>query len=122
MGAINFGIEPKDQAIAEQYSDPLIKEQQKLNYYTVKENTENSKREAKRTIENMTIIEIFQNISITFNKIIGEILNMENDGMTVTVYNILNIFLKEDRALYIGLVILLTALGIFIVDITSPAI
>lgn len=122
MGAINFGIEPKDQAIAEQYSDPLIKEQQKLNYYTVKENKENSKREAKRTIENMTIIEIFQNISITFNKIIGEILNMENDGMTVTVYNILNIFLKEDRALYIGLVILLTALGIFIVDITSPAI
>ena len=122
MGAVNFAIEPKDQAIAEQYSDPLIKEQQKLNYYTVKENKENSKKEAKRTIENMTIIEIFQNISITFNKIIGEILNMENDGMTVTVYNILNIFLKEDRALYIGLVILLTALGIFIVDITSPAI
>lgn len=122
MGAVNFAIEPKDQAIAEQYSDPLIKEQQKLNYYTVKENTENSKREAKRTIENMTIIEIFQNISITFNKIIGEILNMENDGMTVTVYNILNIFFKEDRALYIGLVILLTALGIFIVDITSSAI
>jgi hypothetical protein len=122
MGAVNFAIEPKDQAIAEQYSDPLIKEQQKLNYYTVKENKENSKKEAKRTIENMTIIEIFQNISITFNKIIGEILNMENDGMTVTVYNILNIFFKEDRALYIGLVILLTALGIFIVDITSPAI
>jgi hypothetical protein len=122
MGAVNFAIEPKDQAIAEQYSDPLIKEQQKLNYYTVKENKENSKREAKRTIENMNIIEIFQNISITFNKIIGEILNMESDGMTVTVYNILNIFFKEDRALYIGLVILLTALGIFIVDITSPAI
>ena len=122
MGAVNFAIEPKDQAIAEQYSDPLIKEQQKLNYYTEKENKENSKREAKRTIENMNIIEIFQNISITFNKIIGEILNMESDGMTVTVYNILNIFFKEDRALYIGLVILLTALGIFIVDITSPAI
>ena len=122
MGAVNFAIEPKDQAIAQQYSDPLIKEQQKLNYYTIKENKENSKKEAKQTIENMTIIEIFQNISTTFNKIIGEILNMENDNMTVTVYNILNIFFKEDRALYIGLVILLTALGIFIIDITSPTI
>lgn len=122
MGAVNFTIEPKDEKVAQEYSDPLIKEQQKLNYYTIKENKENSKKEAKRTIENMSIMEVFQNISLTFNAIIGEILNMESEGMTVTVYTILNIFFKEDRALYIGLVILLTALGIFIIDITSPAI
>ena len=122
MGAVNFAIEPKDTQVAQQYSDPLIKEQQKLKYYTNKDNEENKNKETKRTIENMTITEVFQNISLTFNKIIGELLNMEKDNISVTVYNVLNIFLKEDRALYIGIVILLTCIGIFIIDVTSPSI
>ena len=122
MGAVNFAIEPKDEQVAQQYSDPLIKEQQKLKYYTNKDNEENKNKEAKRTIESMTIMEVFQNISLTFNKIIGEILNMEKDNISVTVYNVLEIFLKEDRALYIGIVILLTCIGIFIIDITTPSI
>lgn len=122
MGAVNFAIEPKDEEVAQQYSDPLIKEQQKLKYYTTKDNEENKNKEAKRTIENMTITEVFQNISLTFNKIIGELLNMEKDNISVTVYNVLNIFLKEDRALYIGIVILLTCIGIFIIDVTTPSI
>ena len=122
MGAVNFAIEPKDEKVAQQYSDPLIKEQQKLKYYTTKDNEESTKKESKRTIENMTITEVFQNISLTFNAIIGELLNMEKDNVSVTVYNVLDIFFKEDRALYIGIVILLTCIGIFIVDITSPSI
>lgn len=122
MGAVNFAIEPKDEEVAQQYSDPLIKEQQKLKYYTNKDNEENKNKEAKKTIENMTIIEVFQNISITFKAIIDEVLNMEKNNVSVTVYNILDIFLKEDRALYIGLVMLLTCIAIFIIDITSPTI
>ena len=122
MGAVNFAIEPKDEQVAQQYSDPLIKEQQKLKYYTNKDNEENKNKETKRTIESMTIMEVFQNISLTFNKIIGELLNMEKDNISVTVYNVLEIFLKEDRALYIGIVILLTCIGIFIIDITTPSI
>ena len=46
MGAVNFAIEPKDKELAQQYSDPLIKEQQKLNYYTNKDNEENKNKEA----------------------------------------------------------------------------
>ena len=122
MGAVNFAIEPQNKELAQQYSDPLIKEQQKLNYYTNKDNEENKNKEAKKTIENMTITEVLQNISLTFNAIIGEILNMEKDNVSVTVYNMLDIFLKEDRALYIGLVMLLTCIAIFIIDITSPTI
>lgn len=122
MGAVNFAIEPQNKELAQQYSDPLIKEQQKLNYYTNKDNEENKNKKAKKTIENMTITEVLQNISLTFNAIIGEILNMEKDNVSVTVYNMLDIFLKEDRALYIGLVILLTCIGIFIIDVTSPTI
>ena len=122
MGAVNFAIEPKDEKVAQQYSDPLIKEQQKLKYYTNKDNEENKNKEAKRTIENMSITEVFQNISITFTAIIGEILNMEKNNVPVTVYNMLDIFFKEDRALYVGLVILLTCIGIFIIDVTSPTI
>ena len=122
MGAVNFAIEPKDKELAQQYSDPLIKEQKKLNYYTNKDNEENKNKEAKKTIENMTITEVLQNISLTFNAIIGELLNMEKNNVPVTVYNVLDIFLKDDRALYIGLVILLTCIGIFIIDVTSPTI
>ncbi len=122
MGAVNFAIEPKDEEVAQQYSDPLIKEQQKLKYYTNKENEENKNKEAKKTIENMSITEVLQNISLTFKGIIDEVLNMEKNNVSVTVYNILDIFLKEDRALYIGLVILLTCIAIFIIDITSPTI
>ena len=122
MGAVNFAIEPKDEKVAQQYSDPLIKEQEKLKYYTTKDNEEIAKQEAKKTIESMTITEVIQNISLTFNAIMGELLNMEKDNVPVTVYNVLDIFLKEDRALYIGIVIFLTCIGIFIVDITSPSI
>lgn len=122
MGTVNFAIEPKDEEVAQQYSDPLIKEQQKLKYYTNKDNEENKNKEARKTIENMTIIEVFQNISLTFKAIIEEVLNMEKNNVSVTVYNILDIFLKEDRALYIGLVMLLTCIAIFIIDITSPTI
>lgn len=122
MGAVNFAIEPINQEVAQQYSDPLIKEQQKLKYYTKKDNEENANKEVKRTIENMTIMEVFQNISLTFNAIMGELLNMEKDNVSVTAYNVLNIFLKDDRALYIGIVILLTCIGIFIIDVTSPSI
>ena len=122
MGAVNFAIEPKDEKVAQQYSDPLIKEQQKLKYYTTKDNQERSKQESKRTIENMTITEVFQNISLTFNAIIGELLNMEKDNFPVTAYNVFDIFFKDDRALYIGIVIFLVCIGIFIVDITSPSI
>ena len=82
----------------------------------------NKNKEAKKTIENMTITEVLQNISLTFNAIIGELLNMEKNNVPVTVYNVLDIFLKDDRALYIGLVILLTCIGIFIIDVTSPTI
>lgn len=122
MGAINFGIASNSKEVAENFSDPLIKEQQKLKYYTTKDNKELANKEAKKTIENMSITEIFKNISLTFNAIIGEILNMDNDGVPMTVYNVLSIFFKEDRALYIGLVMLLTCAGIFIIDITSPSI
>lgn len=122
MGAVNFAIEPKNKEVAEKYSDPLIKEQEKLKYYTTKDNEESTKKESKRTIENMTLTEVFQNISLTFNAIIGELLNMEKDNVSVTVYNVLDIFVKEDRALYIGIVIFLVCIGIFIVDITSPSI
>ena len=122
MGAVNFAIEPKDKELAQQYSDPLIKEEQKLKHYTHTENKENKNKEAKRTIENMTIMEVLQNISLTFNAIIGEILNMEKNNVSVTAYNVLDIFFKEDRPLYIGIVILLTCIGIFIIDVTSPTI
>ena len=122
MGAVNFAIEPKNKEVAQQYSDPLIKEQQKLKHYTYKDNEENKNKEAKRTIENMTIMEVLQNISLTFNAIIGEILNMEKNNVSVTAYNVLDIFFKEDRPLYIGIVILLTCIGIFIIDVTSPTI
>ena len=122
MGAVNFAIEPKDESVAQQYSDPLMREQQKLKYYTDKDNEENKNKEAKRTIENMTIMEVLQNISLTFNAIIGEILNMEKNNVSVTAYNVLDIFFKNDRPLYIGLVILLTCIGIFIIDVTSPTI
>ena len=122
MGAVNFAIEPKNKEVAQQYSDPLIKEQQKLKHYTYKDNEENKNKEAKRTIENMTIMEVLQNISLTFNAIIGEILNMEKNNVSVTAYNVLDIFFKDDRPLYIGLVILLTCIGIFIIDVTSPTI
>lgn len=121
MGAVNFAIEPTNQQVVEQYSDPLIKEQQKLKYYTTKDNEENAKKESKRTIENMTIMEVFQNISVTFNVIIGEILNMDKNNVPVTFKNVLEIFFKDDRSLYIGLVMLLTCIGIFIIDITSPS-
>ena len=121
MGAVNFAIEPTNQQVVEQYSDPLIKEQQKLKYYTTKDNEENAKKESKRTIENMTIMEVFQNISVTFNAIIGEILNMDKNNVPVTFKNVLEIFFKDDRSLYIGLVMLLTCIGIFIIDITSPS-
>ena len=122
MGAVIFAIEPKDESVAQQYSDPLMREQQKLKYYTDKDNEENKNKEAKRTIENMTIMEVLQNISLTFNAIIGEILNMEKNNVSVTAYNVLDIFFKNDRPLYIGLVILLTCIGIFIIDVTSPTI
>lgn len=118
MGAITFGMSNQSSDIAENYSDPLIKEQEKLNYYTTNENKKIQETETR--LEDMTIKEIFLNISKTFNNIVNEILNMEKDGVSVTFYNIISIFFKGDRMLYIGIVMFLTLIMLFVIDITSP--
>jgi|UniRef100_A0A6C0J4S4 hypothetical protein len=115
MGAITFGISSD---VAENYSDSLIKEQEKLHYYTTNENKKIQETETR--LEDMTIKEIFLNISKTFNNIVNEILNMEKDGVSVTFYNIISIFFKGDRMLYIGIVMFLTLIMLFVIDITSP--
>ena len=90
-------------------------EEDQLAYYTEKANVEKNIEEDKKLFLNMSIRDILKQMSITFVDIITDL----TSGKATNLRDILKILFKEDRMVFIGVLILLISFGIYIVDITN---
>ena len=90
----------------------LESEKQKLTYYTAKTNSEQSEELTENMFINLSLREIFANFAKT-------IIDIMNDLTVSGTKDILNTFSKDDRLIYIGLLIVFIAFSIYLIDITS---
>jgi hypothetical protein len=87
-------------------------ENAKLTYYTEKAKEETSRGQEEKLFINMSLGQIMANISRTFIDIINEL-------MTKGPGDLLQILGREDRMIYVGIIILFITFCIYIVDITG---
>lgn len=95
--------------------DSLREEQRRLNYFTDKTNEERKQVQEQELFINLSLISIFRNLSATIISIINELLEVTQDSR---LNDIVLIFVKGDRLVYIGLLILIIALSLYIIDIS----
>lgn len=94
----------------------LEDQQRKLTYFTDTTNSERQIKQEKEIFVNLSLVDLFSKLSTTIIAIINELLGITKD----TQFNdILYIFVKEDRLIYIGLLLMIIALCIYLIDITS---
>ena len=100
----------KDQSYESKVTDI---EGKKLQYYT--ENAQSAQRAEKKVFTDLSLKTIFQNVSFTLIAIINDILA----GQIKKPSDVIMVLFKEDRMIYLGLIIMTIAFCIYIIDITS---
>ncbi len=93
----------------------LETEKQNLTYYTEKANKAATQQKTENLFINLSIKEILVNLSKTFVGILNDLMTPGN----LTGGRIIEILFKEDRMIYVGLLILFIAFSIYLIDITS---
>ena len=76
------------------------------------------KEKAKTIIYNLSIKDIAQNLSKVLFDIINELSVLHNSG-DVNIRDYINVFIKEDRLIYTGILFILLALIIFFIFVSS---
>jgi hypothetical protein len=92
----------------------LSTEKDKITYYTEKARAESTQTYEEQLFINLSIRKIFENISKTFVGIMNEFLTPANGKP-----DYIAILSREDRLIYLGIIILLIGFGIYLVDITN---
>ena len=90
-------------------------EEQQLAYYSEKANIEKNTNEDERLFLNMSIRDILKGVSVTFIDVINDLVS----GKAKNSKDLIKILFKGDRMIYVGVITILIAFGIYIVDITS---
>ena len=115
-----FDIRPAPQYVSKQLTqyeiDTLSTEQRRLKYFSDKTNDENNEKTQKETFINLSIVEIFRRLSQVIIAIINDLIIVNKN---TPKSEIILIFTKQDRLIYIGLLILIICLSMYIVDITN---
>lgn len=97
-----------ERAVIEQESD-------RLTYYTQRANLEQEQTEENMLFVNLSIKQIFEGISRTFINLINEIVS----GQVKSFNQLLIAVFREDRMIYIGVLLVFIAFAIYLTDITS---
>lgn len=90
-------------------------EQRHLKYYTSNANQDQQETVVQRRIINLSLIEIATNISTTFINIINDLMD---DQIPKDVTGLITIFFQGDRMVYLGIIVLIVALAIYIIDVS----
>ena len=93
----------------------IVEEEKQLKYYSVKADNEQTNITEKKLLLNMSIIEIMGNISQTIIDILNELCDIQH----LTIKEIIIIFFKDDRMIYLGLVAIFISLSLYLIDITG---
>jgi hypothetical protein len=91
----------------------LDNEGQKLTYYSEKSNRLKIDETTEKLFINLSLKEILMNISLTIINIINDIVQC---GIR-SPRDILSILGRDDRLIYVGIVIIFISFGIYVVDI-----
>ena len=89
----------------------LLNGQNVLNYYTEKSNLEEQDRDTDHVIFNLSLKKIIENMAKTLIELLNDMLN----GRIHTINDVL----KGDRMLYLGIILVLIAFSIYLIDVTS---
>ena len=96
--------------------DSMREEQRRLHYYSDKTNEELMQTQEQELFFNLSLVSLFRNLSLTIILIINELLEITEE---TRLNDIILIFVKNDRMIYIGFLFIIIALSIYIVDITG---
>lgn len=115
--SVNWGISTTPLSVTlatDHYKETIDLENEKLKHYTIEANSDKEEETESKIIYNMTVVEIFRKLSQTINAVINELFE---PGLTARKF--VETLVKEDRLIYIGILILIVMFGLYIVDITS---
>jgi len=87
-----------------------------LKYYSDEADYENQKQQHDSRFINLSLVEIARNISNTIITVINELLDSKTEK---TPENLIKIFFSGDRMIYLGLTILIVAVGLYFVDLSG---
>ena len=96
--------------------DSMRDELRQLHYYSDKTNEELKQTEEQELFINLSLVSLFKNLSVTIISIINELLEITEETQ---LDDIILIFVKYDRLIYIGFIFIIIALSIYIIDVTS---
>jgi hypothetical protein len=91
-------------------------ETQKLTYYAEKTNAASAQEKTENLFIHLSLRQIMMNISNTFIGIMNDILNPADPA---TPRDYLSIISKDDRLIYVGIIVVFIAFCLYLVDITS---
>ncbi len=90
-------------------------ERQKLTYYTEKTNSIATDEKTENLFIHLSLREIIMNISKTFVGILDDILTLK----PASFREYLDIVSKEDRLIYVGIIVIFIAFCLYLIDITN---
>lgn len=94
----------------------MEEQQRRLKFFTDKTNEELQQKQEEELFINLSLVQLFSKMSSTIITIINELLEINQE----TRFNdILYIFVKENRLIYIGMLFVIIALAIYLIDVTS---
>ena len=94
----------------------VINEYKKTKYLSAIGNTEQIVMEEHKMFYNQSIVEIMKKLS---DAIIGILTELTDKSLEKTRINVIKIFTKEDRLIYIGIFLLIIAICIFLMFVAS---
>ena len=104
------------QQLSQYEIDSMKEEHRRLTYYDDKTNEERHQAQEEELFINLSLVTLFRNMSATIIAIINELLAIKQ---TSRMNDIILIFVKGDRLIYLGMLIIIIALSFYIIDITS---
>ena len=96
--------------IAEQYNELYTKQ------FT--ENTENEKIVENKKIYNLSLNDLFKNTSVTLSDLLNDLVIYYNQDHK-TLNEFILIFTKQQRLIYLGIIIILFAFSLWLIDVSK---
>lgn len=94
----------------------MEEQQRRLKYFTDTTNEEQQQQQEKEVFINLSLVTIFSKLSTTIITIINELLEINNE---TRFSDIIYIFVKDDRLIYLGILFVIISIAIFLIDITG---
>lgn len=104
------------QQVTEYEIKSMEEQQRRLQYFTETTNNERQQAQESEVFINLSLVNLFRNLSTTIIAIINELLAITKDTQFT---DIIYIFIKDDRLVYLGLLLIMIALSIYLIDIAS---